>query len=135
MGKRVSCATMKNSVYLVIAGLVLSSILGACATDMKRGSAAGQVEPSENHSPQTGAAVDRSDAKPTDEDVMYRVFAAEYLGSEGDLDAAVEEYLAAALKSEDVEIARRATQVAFAAEAWHRAPWPLTVGLCWIRPM
>jgi len=120
MGKRVSFATMKNSVYLVIVGLVLSSILGACATDMQRGSEAGQVESSENHGVQTGVPVDRIDAKPTDEDVMYRVFAAEYLGSEGDLDAAVEEYLAAALKSDDVEIARRATQVAFAAEAWQQ---------------
>ncbi len=58
---------------------------------------------------------------PTDEEVMYRVFAAEYLGAEGDLDGAVEEYLEAALRSEDVEIARRATRVAYAAEAWQQA--------------
>lgn len=55
--------------------------------------------------------------KPTSEEVMYHVFAAEYLGSEGDLDAAVGEYLAAALESNDAAIARRATRVAFAAQA------------------
>jgi tetratricopeptide (TPR) repeat protein len=52
---------------------------------------------------------------------MYRVFAAEYLGSEGDLQAAVGEYLEAAMRSDDVQIARRATRVAFAAEAWQQA--------------
>jgi len=53
--------------------------------------------------------------------VMYRVFAAEYLGSEGDLLGAVGEYLAAAMDSDDPEIARRATRVAFAAESWQQA--------------
>jgi len=59
--------------------------------------------------------------EPTSEEVMYRVFAAEYLGSEGDLLGAVGEYLAAAMDSDDPEIARRATRVAFAAESWQQA--------------
>jgi tetratricopeptide (TPR) repeat protein len=59
--------------------------------------------------------------EPTSEELMYHVFAAEYLGSEGDLEAAVGEYLEAALESGDAEIARRATQVAFAAQAWLQA--------------
>jgi len=59
--------------------------------------------------------------QPTSEDVMYRVFAAEYLGAEGDLEGAVGEYLEAALTSDDPEIAQRATRVAFAAEAWQQA--------------
>jgi tetratricopeptide (TPR) repeat protein len=59
--------------------------------------------------------------EPTSEDVMYHVFAAELLGSEGNLEAAVGEYLEAALESNDPEIARRATQVAFAAQAWLQA--------------
>jgi tetratricopeptide (TPR) repeat protein len=58
---------------------------------------------------------------PTDPDVMYRIFAAEYLGSQGDLQAAVGEYLEAAMKSNDVQIAKRATQVAFATESWQQA--------------
>jgi tetratricopeptide (TPR) repeat protein len=58
---------------------------------------------------------------PTSEEVMYRVFAAEYLGAEGDLQGAVGEYLEAAMVSDDPEIARRATRVAFAAEAWQEA--------------
>jgi tetratricopeptide (TPR) repeat protein len=52
---------------------------------------------------------------------MYRVFAAEYFGAEGDLEAAVGEYLEAALKSDDPAIARRATRVALAAQAWQQA--------------
>ena len=59
--------------------------------------------------------------EPTSDEVMYRVFAAEYLGAEGDLEAAVGEYLEAALASDDPAIARRATRVAFAAEAWQEA--------------
>lgn len=59
--------------------------------------------------------------EPTDEEVMYRVFAAEYLGAEGDLQSAVGEYLEASMVSDDPEIARRATRVAFAAEAWQQA--------------
>ena len=59
--------------------------------------------------------------EPTSEEVMYHVFAAEYLGSEGDLEAAVGEYLEAALESGDADIARRATRIAFAAQAWLHA--------------
>lgn len=60
-------------------------------------------------------------AEPISEDVMYRVFAGEYLGSEGDLEGAVGEYLEAAMESEDPEIARRATRIALAAESWQEA--------------
>jgi len=74
---------------------------------------------------QSDAAVQESAAgssrEPTSEEVMYRVFAAEYLGAEGDLESAVGEYLEAAMVSDDPEIARRATRVAFAAEAWQQA--------------
>ena len=59
--------------------------------------------------------------QPTSEDVMYHVFAAEFLGSEGDMEAAVGEYLEAALASGEVSIARRATRVAFATQAWLQA--------------
>jgi tetratricopeptide (TPR) repeat protein len=55
---------------------------------------------------------------PTDADVMYHVFAAEVLGAEGDFSAAAEEYLEAALESEDPEIAERATRVAVSAGEW-----------------
>jgi tetratricopeptide (TPR) repeat protein len=58
---------------------------------------------------------------PADNEVMYQVFAAELLGSEGDLQGAVGRYLEAALNSDDPEIAMRATRVAFAAEAWQQA--------------
>ena len=66
-------------------------------------------------------SADDAASEPTSEEVMYRVFAAEYLGSVGDLQGAVGEYLAAAMVSDDPEIARRATRVAFAAESWQQA--------------
>ncbi len=59
--------------------------------------------------------------EPTSEEIMYHVFAAEFLGSEGDLEAAVGEYLEAALESGDSAVARRATRIAFAAQAWLQA--------------
>jgi tetratricopeptide (TPR) repeat protein len=55
------------------------------------------------------------------EEAVYGVLAGEYLGAEGDLTGAADEYLEAALSSTDPEIARRATQVAFAAESWQQA--------------
>ena len=64
---------------------------------------------------------EKESLEPTSEEVMYHVFAAEFLGSEGDMEAAVGEYLEAALESSDAEIARRATRVAFAAQAWLHA--------------
>lgn len=60
-------------------------------------------------------------AEPIDDEVMYRVFAGEYLGSEGDLQSAVDEYLEAAILSDDPEVAQRATRIAFAAESWQQA--------------
>lgn len=58
---------------------------------------------------------------PTDAEVMYNVFAAELLGSEGDLEGAVSAYLEAAMESDDPAIAQRATRVALAAQSWFQA--------------
>jgi len=120
-GKRVSFASMKSSLPIVIAWSAAVLLLCSCATDPQRtgdgktsaspGTAAAGLE-----APETAIS-----PPPTDEEVMYRVFAGEYLGAEGDLKGAVEEYLEAAMRSEDVEIAHRATRVAFAAEAWQQA--------------
>jgi len=55
---------------------------------------------------------------PTDPDVMYHVFSAEVLGADGDYSGAAAEYLKAALKSEDPEIAERAAKVAVSAGEW-----------------
>jgi tetratricopeptide (TPR) repeat protein len=65
--------------------------------------------------------VETPPAEPVDEEVMYRVFSGEYLGSEGELQASVDEYLEAAMLSEDPEVAQRATRIAFAAESWQQA--------------
>jgi len=55
---------------------------------------------------------------PTDPDVMFHVFSAEVLGADGDYSGAAAEYLKAALKSEDPEIAERAAKVAVSAGEW-----------------
>jgi tetratricopeptide (TPR) repeat protein len=62
--------------------------------------------------------VPESDLPPTDPDVMYHILAAEVLGSEGDFSGAASEYLEAALKSDDPEIAERAARVAVSAGEW-----------------
>jgi len=66
-------------------------------------------------------ASEAANREPTSEDVMYNVMAAEFLGGEGDLERAVGLYLAAAMESSDPEIARRATRIAYAAQAWQQA--------------
>lgn len=54
---------------------------------------------------------------PQDE-VALKVWSAEVFGSEGQLEKAASEYLAAALLSDDPDIAERATEVAVSAQAW-----------------
>ena len=114
-GKRVSLLPMKITVTHSPAWLsaVTALLITACAAT---------PEPEPGPAVAESAAVEETvERVPTSEEVMYRVFAGEYLGAEGDLPGAVEEYLVAAIESEDPEIARRATRVAYAAEAWQQA--------------
>ena len=96
-------------------------LLSGCATPAPEQSASGQSEPAQAIAGRDQASGGEVLREPTDEEVMYRVFAAEYLGAEGDLPGAVGEYLEAAIRSSDPDIAQRATQVAFAAQAWQEA--------------
>ncbi len=112
---------MKISVQQVYVWCAAALLLSACTSNAQRASEPNQPVPAETIDEQARQAKSDLDLQPIDEEVMYRVFAAEYLGSEGDLENAVGEYLEAAMKSEDPEIARRATQVAYAAEAWQQA--------------
>lgn len=98
---------------ILIAGFSIC-LVAACATSTPVPDEATVQEPAVAQAPS-------GEPEPTDADVMYRVFAGEFLGAEGDLDAAVGEYLEAAMKSSDPEIAQRATRIAFAAEAWQEA--------------
>ena len=117
-GKRVSLPPMtdieqrheKMTARLAIAIVALAAVLGGCA---------GSGAPREVDAGVESPAADP--AGPLSEDAVYGVLAGEYLGAEGDLTAAADEYLEAALASSDPEIARRATQVAFAAESWQQA--------------
>ncbi len=97
----------------VLAGCLAMALICACAGPQSR--------PGDEVAAAAAPPPAEPLAEPTDEEVMYRVFAAEYLGAEGDLQGAVGEYLEAAIASDDPAIARRATRVAFAAEAWQEA--------------
>ncbi|MDX2417168.1 MAG: tetratricopeptide repeat protein [Xanthomonadales bacterium] len=59
-----------------------------------------------------------ADLPETDTDVMYHVFSAEVLGTDGDVSGAAAAYLEAALKSEDPEVAERASRIAVSAGEW-----------------
>jgi len=109
---------MKNSVHHLLGACLVTLLLTSCAGGSRQ--KPDSETPAPEMLPQELAAAE-VDRVPTDPDVMYRVFAAEYLGAEGDLDAAVGEYLEAAMHSNDPEIARRATRVAFATESLQQA--------------
>ena len=103
-----------------VAALVATSLSMGCATrsTTRNGDdqASGVKVP-----PALSPSADRSGLPPTSDEAMYRVFSAEVLGSEGELEKSAGEYLAAAMESDDPEIAQRATTVAIAAQAWQYA--------------
>jgi tetratricopeptide (TPR) repeat protein len=101
----------------LLACCLAAGLCAACATSADRPSGPAAAPAGEA----VAAPAPKAPREPTDEEVMYRVFAAEYLGAEGDLQGAVGQYLEAAMLSDDPEIARRATRVAFAGEAWQQA--------------
>jgi len=107
--------------YQMVMWLLTALLLGGCTTGSHSIKDSGASGSPEDPAATTGQPERETNLEPTDDEVMYRVFAAEYLGAEGDLNGAVEEYLEAALRSGDVAIARRATRVAYAAEAWQQA--------------
>jgi tetratricopeptide (TPR) repeat protein len=120
-GKRVSFASMKSSLQALIgSGLALVLFCG-CAAQSQRGAAVAPDRVAEVRTLPAEPENTAVELAPTDEEVMYRVFAAEYLGAEGDFESAVGNYLEAAMISGDPVIARRATRVAYAAEAWQQA--------------
>ena len=112
---------MKTCIQNIFALCLTALLLSACASGAQPSSQAAAHDTTESKAPPGVQNVPISERERTDEEVMYRVFAAEYLGSEGDLKGAVGEYLEAALRSDDPQIARRATRVAYAAEAWQQA--------------
>jgi tetratricopeptide (TPR) repeat protein len=109
---------MKYNLKRVLQACLAALVVSACAASPKA-----DPEPATEATDELAGALVESTAEtvPTDPEVMYRVFAAEYLGAEGDLQSAVGEYLEAAMRSNDPEIARRATRVAFATESWQQA--------------
>lgn len=77
------------------------------------------VEPADPVTVESPASA--TDVAGMDEEVMYKVMSAEMRGNEGDMEGAVGDYLAAAMESDDPQVAMRATRVAFAAQAWQQA--------------
>lgn len=110
------CPLFPTRLFGCAVACVAALIVTSCVTSPEsRSPVTGQTDPAGLQS------ADPPLREPTSEEVMYHVFAAEYLGAEGDLEAAVGEYLEAAMASDDPAIARRAARVAFAAEAWQQA--------------
>lgn len=124
-GKRVSLAPMTKLIKIEIlrfrfgatALCLLMILLSACAAAPP---AVSEDVPPESVNDVVDSGMEIQ-PEPVDEEVMYRVLAGEFLGSEGDLQKAVDEYLEAAMISSDPEIAKRATRIAFAAESWQQA--------------
>ena len=106
------CFTNPRSVLIALAMLLAAG----CAAQPDK-PASGTARPG----PESATEDTRLDRPPTDPDVMYRVFAGEFMGAEGDLEKAADEYLEAAMESNDPEIAERATRIAVAARAWQHA--------------
>lgn len=100
---------------------LLMLLMGGCAAPQQTTSDKAGAEKPAAEQTATPENVETELREPTSEDVMYHVLAAEFLGSEGDLQAAVGQYLEAAMESNDPEIAHRATRIAFAAQAWLQA--------------
>jgi tetratricopeptide (TPR) repeat protein len=96
-------------------------LLSACAGPTQNTREAAGNDATQTDQTVTEIVTEPEQSAPTSTDVMYNVFAAEHLGSEGDLEGAVGYYLEAAMESRDPEIARRATRVAFAAQSWQHA--------------
>ena len=105
--------------YIVV--ILVPLLLLACAGHTPPAAAPDTGTSAQRLSPAPPVNTEKPGETPTDSEVMYRVFAAELLGTEGDLEGAVAEYLEAAMESSDPAIAMRATRVAFAAQAWQQA--------------
>ncbi len=105
----------------IIVVTLITLLLTACAGHTPPADTADGESSTLQSSPSPPATAGLPGETPTDSEVMYRVFAAELLGNEGDLEGAVAEYLEAAMESGDPAIAMRATRVAFAAQAWQQA--------------
>lgn len=119
--KRVSSVAMTCDYCFMIRPLAVLAFAAAFAGCAVAPQAAEPPEITPEAQPPAIEVQTETPREPTDEEVMYRVFAAEVLGSEGDLQGAVGEYLEAALKSDDPAVAMRATRIAFAAQAWQQA--------------
>ncbi len=107
--------------FHLLGGLLMVALLCGCvgSTQSARDTMGGEAV--EMPPPSQEQAVEAIPRVPTSEDVMFNVFAAEFLGGEGDLRGAVGFYLEAAMESGDPDVARRATRVAIAAQAWQQA--------------
>jgi predicted Zn-dependent protease len=129
---------LQTAKYIAAASVLICILVASTATSIgsqlhaqadpsgqgaDQGQGAGEASPAEA-SPDSDAdqgAPGDSGESPTDSEVMYNVFAAELLGSEGNLEGAVTSYLEAAMESDDPAIAQRATRVALAAQSWYQA--------------
>jgi len=96
--------------------LLLAAWIGGCAVD---GAPRAPEEGGEVAAVDPGAVT--ALPEPLSDEAVDSILSGEYLGAEGDLQAAAEAYLEAALRSRDPQVAERATRVAFAAGSLQQA--------------
>ncbi len=84
----------------------LAAALGACAATT------GKVSTGEEPAEQDAAPVVETPRKQIDGDMLFRLLVAEFAGRRGQLDVALDNYLAASLESTDPRVAERAARIA-----------------------
>lgn len=113
---------VSHSVWmLMLAGwLVLSGCTTQSGTENQRDSQAAEAaseQPLESLPPRVADNIGL-DPTETDPEIIEHILAGEFLGGQGDLAGAAEEYARAADISEDVQVADRATRIALQAQSW-----------------
>ncbi len=120
---QLSFSLRSSTVMLIgLSGLMLA----ACATNNTAAEPPASAaetsqadQPLETLSPEVAATLGLS-GQQTDAEVIEHILAGEFLGGQGDLRGAAQEYAQAASLSNDAEVADRATRVALQAQAWEQ---------------
>ncbi|MEM1411072.1 MAG: tetratricopeptide repeat protein [Pseudomonadota bacterium] len=122
--RRKSRVSLPLSLALLSAVLLLAETAGAQAVNPGKDPASEHSDsPADGEVAEDLLSDEPQPAPPPDpsDEVAYRIWSAELLGGEGQLEKAASEYLGAALMSEDPEVAERATEAAISAQSWQVA--------------
>lgn len=102
--------------WLALAGCAVQDTVDQQASTANTSGQVGE-QPLETIPPQVAGNIGL-DHTETDPEIIEHILAGEFLGGEGDLEGAAEEYAQAAALSDDVQVADRATRISLQAQAW-----------------